>query len=391
MFINYYARRDQPMVNQSIVRVFFTCYIIWKISAYDWAFLAEWPEYLFDERQAFLRQYAVHVYFGTVACLAAFAIGLFTPVASLGGAFGLMLLGGIHQAVDNQGKRLLVPAFVVLILGVHRKCDWLSVDRLRHFFRLAPEARDRLLAGPNRSAQDGLGIALLVIALTYFLTAFGRIVHGSYSGWTDPSNLRRTLHIEAMKNLGLPGTWLGSRVINAPDAVVSAFSHGTMFAELGLLVAVLTRLPIWPFVVGLAMLHTGIFLSMHLLFVESFALLLPMLDWARIVSLFEKRDAVAVRYDVTRAGVATFLMAVKQFDVRQAFTFMPLPGRDAANVEQTWCEVQIGDATWRNASALLRLVAQFRGVASLVAPFQTGAPELAGTDTRGTREARLRD
>ena len=43
MFINYYARRDQAMVNQSIVRVLFTSYIIWKLSAYDWAFLAEWP------------------------------------------------------------------------------------------------------------------------------------------------------------------------------------------------------------------------------------------------------------------------------------------------------------------------------------------------------------
>ena len=362
--INYFSAPRQPAVNQSVGRFLFAGYVLWKISAFDWAFLSEWPAHFFDPLQDFLRGYGFQIYLATVACVSCFGLGLFVRVSALGGAVGLMVLGGLHQAVDNQGKRLLIPAILMLVMGIWRQPDRLSLDGLRRFYHADPPRKEELLAQGRVGRLEALRVALVVAAATYFLTAFGRILHGSYWEWTDPANLRRTIHVEALKNLGIAETWYGPAVIESSDLAVGALSHGTMVLELGLLVTVLAGLPIWPVVTGLLAFHFGIFLTMHLLFVESVCLLLPFVNWGGAVTLLQKADPVVIRYRSTRALAATVLMALKQLDVRD--TFELVPAGDAASLRGSgWCTVEAGGSTWRDGAGLIRLWAQFRVVGSV--------------------------
>lgn len=357
--INYFSAPRQPAVNQSVGRFLFAGYVLWKISAFDWAFLSEWPAYFFDPLQDLLRGYGFYIYLATVACVSCFGLGLFVRVSALGGAVGLMVLGGLHQAIDNQGKRLLIPAILMLVLGIWRQPDRLSLDGLRRFYRADPPRKDELLAQGRIRRLEALRVALVVASATYFLTGFGRILHGSYWEWTDPANLRRTIHVEALKNLGLAETWYGPAVIESPDLVVGALSHGTMVLELGLLVTVLAGLPIWPVVAGLLAFHFGIFLTMHLLFVESVCLLLPFVNWAGVLAFLQKPEPVVIRYRSTVALGATLLMVLKQLDVRD--TFELAPACDAASLRGAgWCTVEAGGSTWRDGAGLIRLFAQFR-------------------------------
>ena len=370
MVLNYLSTPCQPAVNQSAARFLLSSYVIWKISAFDWAFLGEWPAYFFDPRQDLLRSYGLPLYLVTVACVACFGMGLLVRVSALGGALGLMLLGGLHQAIDNQGKRLLIPAILILVLGVWRQPDCLSLDRLWRFYRADRGRKEELLAQGHVRRLEALRVALLVVSSTYFLTALGRILHGSYWEWTEPSNLRRTIHLEALKNLGIGETWIGPAIIESPDAVVGALSHGTMALELGFLAAVLLRLPIWPVALGLLGLHLGIFLSMHLLFVESVCLLLPFIDWAGVVSVLQKPDPVVIRYRPSMAIGATLLMVLKQLDVRNAFTFVSSGDAESSTSSNrpSWCAVDVDGSIWRDGRGLLRLCAQFRIAALALRP-----------------------
>ena len=374
MVINYFSTPERPAVNQSVARFLLSVYVIWKISAFDWEFLNEWPAYVFDPRQEFLRSYAFVIYLATVACVACFGLGALVRVSALGGAVGLMVLGGLHQAVDNQGKRLLIPAIVILVLGIWRQADQLSLDLLRSFHGADRQRKEDLLAQSPVRRLEALRIALLAASGTYFLTALGRILHGSYWAWTDPANLRRTIHVEALKNLGLTETWLGAAVIDSPNFVVGVLSHGTMVLELGFLATVLAGLPVWPVVLGLLGLHAGIFLSMHLLFVESACLLLPFVDWARVIALFQKPDPAVIRYRSSMNVGSTLLMVFRQLDVRNAFDFRPVRESMPATRPSPWCTVEVGGATWRDGRALLRLCAQFRIIELLARPLAGRQP-----------------
>ena len=286
-FVNYFAcaKRDTSF-NVAVARVLIGVTCLWKLFSYDFAGVGEWPLVLFETSPhgAFLFG-APHLALLTAevvlaaAALAAFTVGWHLALSSFASALLLAHLSALHYVPSNAASTWLPFVYAILLFGVYRDTDTLSLDA-------------RGAEGPRAPAGDTIILRwlLFMVATLYFFTGFSKLKRSGI-GWASADNLGLLLHQEAVMHLGeLPP--LALFLMDHP-VLLGISTVLTLVLECGFLFAVVLRLPITPFVVGLGGMHAMIAFSMDIFFFDQYLIYLIFVPWDRLRELAARRAAVA--------------------------------------------------------------------------------------------------
>src|SRR5690606_4448037 len=133
-----------------------------------------------------------------------------------------------------------------------------------------------------------------LIATTYFFTGYSKLLFAGGS-WLDPEHLALQLQAEAIRFLNeIPPV---ASLLIEHQWLAALSSWLTLVLECGFLVAVVLRLPIWPFMIGLAGLHTMILLSMNIFFFDQYILFLLFVPWDKLHVPAKQINPVQVFFD----------------------------------------------------------------------------------------------
>lgn len=266
MFLNPWRVDGRSAFNIAAARRFLALYVIWRILSYSWPELSAWPSYPFEVGltqilPSFLapaRSFLLYVALGTVALLLVVLRRAHWRLAAATAAFLVIVLGGFHQAVDNQGKRFMLPALFLLIFAV-----------------FADSEGDSPAPGPE---ANPLCWILLALATSYALVVWHRMAGGHVVAWATADNLLRTIRWESLQHLGVPETFV-EPFLHRWRIVPVLAAPGTLFVELSLLGSILLGLRITVPVLAVISMHLGILASMNLFFSGNILLLCMFLDW----------------------------------------------------------------------------------------------------------------
>lgn len=110
----------------------------------------------------------------------------------------------------------------------------------------------------------------LYVAVGYALDASAKLRFTGVAWVTDPANMRLYVLENSVRRGFLPQG--GSALIDSPDIVIIMVTAGTIFAEVGLLILLISRLlPISVAFVSLSVMHVGIAAVMNIWYVFYFA------------------------------------------------------------------------------------------------------------------------
>lgn len=278
MFVNYLwePTRDSPM-NLVLARVVVSFYAIWKLLSYGWSGLTTWPEFVFQSAHPPVLIPIEYIWVEVAIAIGALllvAAGRYIHIAGFTAALLLAHLTGIHYAVTNQASTFLPTIYFLILLAIYSDISSQTLS--------SPSNYD----GDGAYALSPLRWLLLIVAGTYFFAGFAKIQSGVFA-WASGDNIGRaiiwesTSHLDGYTGVGL---WLLQNPV-----LLDIIGWCTIIFEVGLLIALLARLPIWPFVIGLLGMHFGIALSMQIVFFDQpilFALFLP---WDRMYEGFPRR------------------------------------------------------------------------------------------------------
>lgn len=264
-------------------------YGIWKLASYDFPQLAHWPAFLFEQHahRQFLLHPGLRDWLGLESAaagiaLACFALGLRIGLSAFVAAAAIVHLGALHGVVTNSGTTLLPIVYALVLWGLYRHTDELSLDR---WLRQPLPLRDwlaRAAAGGRAGGyrQPILAWLLLLLATVYFFTGYAKLATSGWA-WADAGNLLRTLRWEQLMHLGRE-PWAAALVIEHPGlAGLSGWT--TILLEIGFLPWVLLRLPIAPPALGLLGMHSAIALTMGIFFFDQYLLFALFLPWDRLL------------------------------------------------------------------------------------------------------------
>jgi hypothetical protein len=279
MFVNYLwePTRDSPM-NLVLARVVVSFYAIWKLLSYGWSGLTTWPEFVFYSAHPPVLIPIEYIWVEvaiTIGALLLVAAGRYVHIAGFTAALLLAHLTGIHYAVTNQASTFLPTIYFLILLAIYSD---ISSNPLS-----PPSNHDE----NENYVLSPLRWLLLIVAGTYFFAGFAKVQSGVFA-WASGDNIGRAIIWESTSHVGGytdVGLWLLDNPI-----FLDIIGWCTIIFEVGLLIALLARLPIWPFVIGLLGVHFGIALSMQIVFFDQpilFALFLP---WDKMYGSFSSRN-----------------------------------------------------------------------------------------------------
>lgn len=276
--INYFDNsvRTSP-INFLVIRISVGIYAIWKLLSYGFGYLDEWPTYFFESHlhgrllfhPSILEWIEIEVGL-VVLLLIAFMFGYQLGWSSFLAAFFLTHLTALHYTVTNSGSTFLPTIYLLILWGIYRDDDPYQVGA------------DKSLQKQSSYDFSIMKWLLLIVGASYFFTGFVKITEAFWA-WTDWRNLALLIHREALMHLEvLPS--LGAWILNYPTLLWFS-SIGTLFLELGFLIAILLKkIPLWPFLIGLFVFHAVIALTMNIFFFDQYIILALFLPWDQWIS-----------------------------------------------------------------------------------------------------------
>jgi predicted DCC family thiol-disulfide oxidoreductase YuxK len=381
MIVNYVrdATRDSP-VNIAVARVVLAGYLVWKTLPYDWLLVAQapfagfatyrfaippWPELLVVEKWLLM------------ALLCCFAVGYRIRVTALGAALIVGHFGMVRFVLNTSGgaTALFFSAWYLLFFALYAgdETDGLSVDAVR---RTGTQSLDELRAvlkddgGERTYTMAPLRWSLLAFAIIYFGSGVSKLYTAGLA-WFAPSNLSQNLYF--FNVVGTHPLGIGATLVEYP-LLVSALAVGTVVLEVGLLLVILLGLPVWPVVLGLLGMHTGVALLMGIVFFDVVPMFALFVAWDRLYARAVRTDRLDVVYDEFCYFCSRSLYPFKLLDVNGTVRFhsqSDLPrqyrerdGRDGIDFDRAMYAFRDGVA-YEGYDAFRQLLRQFTVFAPL--------------------------
>jgi hypothetical protein len=272
LFVNYFARPERTFVfNLTMARIIICIYGMWKIATYPFSGMVGYPEFMFMSDLRATNNYFFNLpeswlwiipweQTAIVFLLALVCIGWRIGITAFLAALLLSHLSGLNYLLISDKTYLPIIYFLILF-GIYRHEN----DGESRSFKLSP-----------------LKWFLLLHSLLYFFTGVAKIKGGGLDmEWAYAENIRRILQLNALSHISeMPA--VAAWVIPS-DSICLLLGIGTLFLELGFFVAVLARLNITPFILGLAAMHIGILLTMQVnYFTDMGVLFLLMVPWDEV-------------------------------------------------------------------------------------------------------------
>ena len=285
--INYFdnSLRSSPL-NFIVIRIVVGVYAIWKLVSYDFELLEKWPRYFFENHQhgvllahPWVLQW-IEIEVGIVIImLIGFMIGYRLGIVTFIAALLLSHLTAMHYIVTNSGATFLPTIYLLILWGLYRDTDPYQIGKSKS--ELEADEFDFSI----------LKWFLLIVGASYFFTGYVKVT-SAFSAWLNWRNLALLIHREALMHLEvLPS--LGAWLLNYPT-LLWVSSIGTLFLELGFLIVILLRkIPLWPFLIGLFGFHAIIALAMNIFFFDQYILLALFLPWDEWIQPYLDRRNLA--------------------------------------------------------------------------------------------------
>ncbi len=293
-FVNYWhAPHRATSLNLVVARVFVCSLAAWKVFAYPFSGLADYPAYLITsgapglwKRWPEYGQWIGWEQTLAAGCLVACAAGLAPGISAFGAAALVSHLTAVAWPMSYE-KTWLPTIYFLLLYGLHRHEDPWTVPRPR---RAAVMAFSSGIPGAEeRAPLDTLKWFLVTIAAIYFFAGLHKLGEGGpWVEWASPVNMARMLERRAAAcGVELPA--LAAWLIGRPW-LLAVLGCGTVILELGLLVAVLTNRLLTPCLLCLAAMHLGIWATMSVNYVTDFvSMYLVFLPWDSLVTAARRR------------------------------------------------------------------------------------------------------
>jgi uncharacterized membrane protein len=300
MFINYFRDETrQTPVNLAAARIILAGYLIWKTVWYDWGRLIATP-FVASDSYTFLVPSSPSILVAEkwvlIALLVGVILGYRLGVTTFLSALIVAHLGAVRYTLNTSGgtTALFFSVYFLILFGLYREQDVLTLDNIRREHRTENSASN---SGATRSSslirefkahvdspvQDSypmtaLKWSLVVIAIVYFGSGFDKLLSGGLA-WAATDNLSRILLV--WDTLYTHPFSFGLLLLEYP-VLISAAAVGTLVFELGLLIAVLARITIVPFVGGVLGMQIAIALAIGPFFFDVFVFLAMFAAWDRL-------------------------------------------------------------------------------------------------------------
>ena len=374
--VNYVAdpTRDSP-VNLAAARFVLATYVVWKTVWVDWGVFMEVPFVVFDE-YAFLVPYGfpqllvVEKYLLLVTVVL-FAVGY--RIRATGFLSGLLLghLGLLLFAMNGSGvtTAMFIAVYFLFFFALFASQDELSADGIR---RTGTRSLGSLVARLKSSStpryrMDALKYSLLALGIIYFGSAFDKLfpdLQGFQPEWVMPYNLARIVTIfHSTRDQLFP---VAQEVVNYP-ALLFVMSATVLVLEAGLLVAILSKRPVTPFLVGLAGFKFSSIVLLGIFFGDAILFFAMFVAWDTGYRALVRSRQLDVVFDEQCYFCARSLYPIKLLDVGDTITFysqsdLPAAYLDRPGVDYTTAMyVFDADGTpYRGYWAFRELLRQFR-------------------------------
>lgn len=295
MFINYFRDTErESLLNLLVARTVLGVYGIWKLSTINWqeiyqldtAIIAIYSQIALPD---FMLYTALLVLPATAFCtLFLFLIGYRVKWASLLSGLSIGLLTAL-LSFPRIYYSLSTLSHLLLIYSVFSADDKYSFEKISQFsfskiFTLSKAA------GKLYQVRF-LKWMLVYLSLTYFITAANRLLSGGLTAWLNTDALPRTIRY----TLELQGKSLNSLaeiIISEPLLIIIGILV-VLVAEVGFLIAVLSKKPIDFFVVAIIILHILFAVVLNLYAFNQLVLIGLLLPWDTIyerISNFLKKE-----------------------------------------------------------------------------------------------------
>ena len=298
LFINYVRdeTRSTPL-NLAAARMILAGYLIWKTVWYDWPRLLATP-FTVADTYTFLVPASPTVLvvekWALIGLLILVLVGYRLGLTTFLSALLVGHLGAVRYTVNTSGgtTALFFSVYFLILFGLYRDQDVLTAAVLwralrRRLTQATASRSSPETATPRSSASEdaaypmtALKYNLVVIAIVYFGGGVDKLLSAGLA-WAGPANLSRIVLVRnALYSHPIP---IGPSLLQYP-LLVSAAAVGTLVLELGLLVAVVTRLPIDPFVVGVLGMQAVIAVAIGPFFFDVFVFFAMFLPWDTLCS-----------------------------------------------------------------------------------------------------------
>jgi predicted DCC family thiol-disulfide oxidoreductase YuxK len=340
MFINYFrSARRSTCLNLAIARIIICFYCIWKVSTFPFGELAAFPEAFFEgNSHAILGMWRftypwilIAEQVVAVVCLIFVMVGFRTGLFSFVAALVITHLAGLSFAVTAD-KTFLLPAYFLIFYGIYRTQDLLTVDHFRSMGSVPQgHLNQRLQSAESAPAAtlSALKWLLLCMAAIYFFTGFGKFkIAGWDFDWAAAENIRLSLlHNVINRGISLPP--LGGFLLEHPW-ILALMGAGTLLLELCFLMVVLCSGPITPFILGLAGMHFGILLTMHVNYLTDMMFVYAaFLAWDSLAGRLQRGRSLTIIYDDNCSLCLRVLLLLKQCDVAGGLKFVGPSSQEA--------------------------------------------------------------
>jgi hypothetical protein len=280
--------------NLAAARIIIALHALWIVLSRDYAATAGLPRAFWDEVDLTLRlRYLVvpgqplleHVLVVlTVIGLVGVALGVAPRVTCLASAlllYHLAPLEVILWTASPYERGLEISVIALVVLAVAPSADAWSVSS-------RSEDPERVATGAYRWP---LVLIQLLLAQIYLFAGYSKLVRAGL-GWVSADNLRRWLLVFSQQDQVVVFHGLGGWIADRP-AVALAAAVFAMLLDLGFILAVFWPKARWIVLPAALAFHTGIVLSMNIVFLN-LPQLLVFVDW----------EAIARRAGSRRAGGA---------------------------------------------------------------------------------------
>lgn len=343
MFVNYFRNPTRTSaVNLVAARVVLGTYVIWKTMWYDWGLFMQTPFSLAGGAYTILipsgYPYVLTIEKWTlILAMVSFIVGYRLLVSSFVGATILGHLAAIRFTLNPGGgtTALFIAVWFLIFFGLFHEQAGLGVDSLRKELGSLSSLNRFLKSETDQARMDPLRWSLLSIALVYFGAGFQKAIHGPLLEWATVENISRTIIMMNAKVDVIGG--VGPYIVRYPSIMFLA-AWGTIFLELGLVLAVVIGASMTPFVLGIYFMQLVIGLSMGPFFFDIYPLFLVFFAFDSFLKATTSDGQLEVVYDEHCYLCARSLLLFKTLDVEDTITFYsqgdaPERFRESADIE----------------------------------------------------------
>lgn len=323
--INYFKndRRTTP-INVAIARATVSLFVIWKMFNYNWRVYPLWPSPLDNILPVFRREIIfMHIELLALLCgIMAFCvlIGYRLEFSVWVTAVLLTYLGSVRKTLQiSHGSEILFTAALILVIfAIFGNEDKITVDQLRRTRRWELGSLTTHLETSTESFRHrGLKWSLVVIGFFYFQTGFSKLVFGDPIAWIHSSSLGRYLLYRMGDG---PSRFFSEFMLQYPS-LLTLTAVVTLVLEVGFLLAIVFKKPVWPFFIGVIGMHIAIKFSLGPDFTDQVFLLAIFFPWDYVIKYMQNSEELVIVYDEHCFFCARSLHLFKYFDVNSVVTY----------------------------------------------------------------------